>query len=298
MNPPKIFLINAVVFFISISCSFCSVQQGTLSKDSVLINKIAVLKKALKYEPEMIRENFNLACCYSLIGEPDSAFTYLNRILDLDYNYIDLLVDPDLQNLTQLDGWNIIVNKLRENWLKRYPNGDFDYAQKLLQIQYEDQVSRSIAYDFLVNFGAESQEYKQQLQVMRVSDSLNFIAFKDLIEIKGWPDVSRVGDQMTTVFLIIVHSDLETMRTYYPNLKQSVNSGDLPKGDWATFIDKLKTAEGQKQIYGTQLTLNKTTGKYEMYPVEDEETLNERRKSMGLNSIEAYLKHMFEQYNK
>jgi len=298
MKTPKIFLINALVFFISISCSFGFGQQDTLSKDSVLINKIAVLRKALKYEPEMIRENFNLARCYSLIGETDSAFTYLNRILDLDYNYIDLLVDSDLQNLTQLDDWKIIVNKLRENWLKRYPNGDFDYAQKLLQIQYEDQFSRSVAYDCLVNFGAESEEYKQQLQVMRVSDSLNFIAFENLIEIEGWPTVSRIGDQMTTVFLTIVHSDLETMRTYYPKLKQSMDSGDLSKGAWATFIDKMKKGEGQKQIYGTQLTLNKTTGKYELYPVEEEETLNERRYSMGLNSIERYLEHMFEQYNK
>lgn len=169
----------------------------------------------------------------------------------------------------------------------------------MAQIRYIDQSSRSLLYEAIVNCGRDSDEYKQQKKAMRESDSLNIIKFKSLIDLKGWPDVERVGEaQMTTVFLVLVHADLEDKRFYYPFLEQSVASGDLPKGAWATFIDKMKANEGKKQIYGTQLELNDSSGKYELYPVEDVNKLNERRFEMELDSIEVYMRRMDEAYNQ
>jgi hypothetical protein len=48
--------------------------------------------------------------------------------------------------------------------------------------------------------------------------------------------------------------------------------------------------EGKKQIYGTQLARNEKTGKYELYPIEDEEHADLLRTSVGLPPIAEYLK--------
>jgi hypothetical protein len=50
--------------------------------------------------------------------------------------------------------------------------------------------------------------------------------------------------------------------------------------------------EGKKQIYGSQLTRNNMTGKYELWPVEDEENLDKRRASVGLEPIAKYLERI------
>jgi hypothetical protein len=49
--------------------------------------------------------------------------------------------------------------------------------------------------------------------------------------------------------------------------------------------------EGKKQIYGSQLKRNEKTGKFELWPVEDEENLDKRRAAVGLEPIAEYLKH-------
>jgi hypothetical protein len=51
------------------------------------------------------------------------------------------------------------------------------------------------------------------------------------------------------------------------------------------------TGEGKKQRYGTQITTG-PDGKARVNPVEDPQTLNERRKAVGLPTMDEYLQHM------
>ena len=48
--------------------------------------------------------------------------------------------------------------------------------------------------------------------------------------------------------------------------------------------------EGKKQIYGTQLTWNEKSRRFELYPIEDEEHVDLLRASIGLQPIAEYLK--------
>lgn len=295
----QVFLNMAAVFVLSGSCSFGQSHENPVNNDSLLTRKIDRLKQYLLIDYNVVESNYNLACTFALIGEPDSAVFYLKRALDLGYSELCLLVDPDLTMLTELVDWDVIERKVHENWLRLYPDGDIYYALSLVQIKFADQSSRSLLYDAIVNFDRESDEVKKQQIALRISDSVNIAHFNDLVQANGWPEVSKVGQsQMTSVFLVVVHADLDTKRKYLPYIKQSVDRGELPKRDWALFIDKMKKNEGEKQIYGTQLTFNESAGYYELYPVEDELRLNERRIEVGLDSIETYLRRMFEQYNK
>jgi len=63
----------------------------------------------------------------------------------------------------------------------------------------------------------------------------------------------------------------------------------------AYLTDRILAVEGKPQIYGTQGGLD-SNGVIVPRLIEDEEHVNERRKAIGLESIEEYFKAMNEMY--
>jgi hypothetical protein len=61
------------------------------------------------------------------------------------------------------------------------------------------------------------------------------------------------------------------------NVLKNVN---LELSDKAALIDRIRYNKGEEQLYGTMLNAD----------IEDKENVNKRRKEMGLNSLEEYLK--------
>jgi hypothetical protein len=57
--------------------------------------------------------------------------------------------------------------------------------------------------------------------------------------------------------------------------------------------DRILTREAKKQVYGTQLRLNQTTQRMELYPIEDEVNVDSRRAAVGLEPLAEYLKRAF-----
>ena len=93
-------------------------------------------------------------------------------------------------------------------------------------------------------------------------------------------------------FLIVQHAELDYQKKYLPDQRgrrpersPPVRSGDVE--------DRILTREGKKQIYGTQLRLNQTTQRMELYPIDDEENVNARRAEAGLEPLAEYLKRAF-----
>jgi len=66
--------------------------------------------------------------------------------------------------------------------------------------------------------------------------------------------------------------------------------------DVAYIHDKVLMYQGQEQLYGTQIAFNPEKGINDVYPIKDETNVNERRKKMGLGSLEEALKKMGIQY--
>ncbi|MCK4358231.1 MAG: hypothetical protein KAW92_05725 [Candidatus Cloacimonetes bacterium] len=58
----------------------------------------------------------------------------------------------------------------------------------------------------------------------------------------------------------------------------------------ASIQDRVLKGNGKKQIYGSQLFINEKTGKYEFFPIKDEENVNNKRHELGLQPLEVYLK--------
>ena len=58
----------------------------------------------------------------------------------------------------------------------------------------------------------------------------------------------------------------------------------------ALFTDRTDLMQGKKQTYGTQVITDSKTGKSYVQPLIDPEHVNERRASVGVQTIESYVK--------
>ncbi|OBW41977.1 hypothetical protein AB670_01628 [Chryseobacterium sp. MOF25P] len=114
-----------------------------------------------------------------------------------------------------------------------------------------------------------------------------------IIEKCGMPTLKEVNQrQMDAIWLGLQHSTEEKIRKkYFPQIEKAVKNGDLSKGQYALMKDRILMDEGKPQIYGSQIKNGK------LYKVENPATVNKRRKEMGLEPIEDYLKYFNIQFN-
>jgi hypothetical protein len=73
----------------------------------------------------------------------------------------------------------------------------------------------------------------------------------------------------------------------------------LPKNEvsqpkMAYLTDRVRLAEGKKQLYGTQFTF--VGGKWKLRPLEDEANVDKRRAEVGLSTLAEYVEVIEKQY--
>ena len=155
----------------------------------------------------------------------------------------------------------------------------------------EDQQFRTRMMAVEEQYGQNSKELAALWREQTAIDNRLLKRLEEIIKQVGWPGRSLVGaDASLAAFLIIQHADYEYQKKYFPLINEARKKGEIAAGNVALLEDRILMREGKKQIYGSQLKRNEKTGKYEMWPVEDEENLDKRRASVGLEPIAEYLK--------
>ena len=113
-----------------------------------------------------------------------------------------------------------------------------------------------------------------------------------IIEKCGMPTLNEVTQKhMNAIWLGLQHTDEKIRKKYFPQIEKAVENGDLSKQQYALMKDRILMDEGKPQIYGSQIKNGK------LYKLENPETVNERRKGMGMGTIEDYLKYFNIQFN-
>jgi hypothetical protein len=156
---------------------------------------------------------------------------------------------------------------------------------KIIDIECEDQ---KIILESLVD--VDQQNRNGNMPIDESIDRNNLSVLLSIIEKCGFPRKEEVGKKgMNSVFLILQHGDRKNAEKYLPMLKRSAENGDISWQQVALLEDRTLMFSGQKQKYGSQVKLNSKTGKYELYSLDDPINVNERRRSVGLDSIHLYL---------
>jgi hypothetical protein len=126
------------------------------------------------------------------------------------------------------------------------------------------------------------EAYKSFKKELAFKDSLSFSKIDRILDTYGYPGKTIAGDATPIPFYILGFAPAALKEKHLPKLIMAATREDIDWKSLAFFIDKLKIAKGEKQLYGTQYYRRKE--EYILYPVEDEAHLKDRRSSVGLEN--------------
>jgi hypothetical protein len=169
-----------------------------------------------------------------------------------------------------------------------YPSTHPDAAFLPLDSNLIKRVSAIYLRDMYYRKGSDSF-FMANWKLQDSLDKVNQKIVSNIIDSFGYPGYSIVGQiLMNKCFLVIQHADSAYQNRYLKIVIDAADKGELGWGSVALLIDRIKVSKGEKQIYGSQLSID-SAGNYHLEPVENEMDLNKRRKSVGLEPIEEYL---------
>ncbi len=271
-------------------------EKIILEADS-LFNKVGDLKRSIYlytqayYKCGNKEVEFNLSKAHALLGNKDSAFYHLNNFFEKD-STSELFDVGEYYLLIRDKRWEIVIDKqLDKIQVKSGKIKKIDLAKKLIDMRIKDQ-----SYYYYIAKLPYSRELSDKY--WPIKDKINKKNLKELrkiiLENGGWPKISEVGKRISgAAFLIIQHSDSETMQLYYRYFRKCVEEGEAEKRHLALMTDRMIGDLGVKQIYGTQISFDEKTGIYylDLNEVIDPINLDKRRAEMDLKPIEEYLKN-------
>jgi hypothetical protein len=125
-------------------------------------------------------------------------------------------------------------------------------------------------------------------------DAENTAWLKTILSAHGWPGFDLVGaDGASAAWLLAQHADAD--RAFQAHclelMRAAVDEGQADAKLLAYLTDRLRVANRQPQVYGTQMRILEN-GDLEPFEIEDAEDVDERRAAVGLEFLELYRKQM------
>lgn len=253
---------------------------------------IAEFEKVYAQNPEDQGNVYNLARALSINRQLDRCFSYLAIAVEMEASLAPL-TDPDLVTAREDTRWGAFEDKLVAmlNARSSNPYKDVEYAKALWKLRAWDQA-------FFVEVGIAGRKIGMKSSVVEALWKFKFMIqrrnqaeIEGLIDKKGWPRVGAVGPEAAmAAFLVVMHSGDGLQKKYLADIKRVCEAGELPWERYAAIYDRSLFNENKPQKYGTHTRYNEQTRKEELYPIEDESNVDERRKALGLPPLEEYLK--------
>ncbi len=175
-----------------------------------------------------------------------------------------------------------------------YSQADLKLSHQIDSLSAEDQKWRN-EFNQADKMQLNTATRKSILKKVMLWDSLNYPMLKKIFHEHGYPGYDVVGKKSAHNFwLLVQYQDKHPgfQDSVLVKMKMEVDKKNASSADYAKLVDKVKVNAKQLQVYGTQLQINKGSTSYEPKPVMEPEKLNERRKSVGLSSIEEYIELM------
>lgn len=236
---------------------------------------------------------YKLASTLALTNQVDTSFFFLNMALQQNSS-LRPLSDSDFLNLSTDPRWVTV----EQGQLRKYEaaNGKLkkpEYALKLIRMIMKDQ-----ALDYHKDLGTRDfakNGYAPHwfFMINKTKNELNAQNLEEmnsLLAQYGWPKYSDVGDLAADALLLVInHHEREEFRMQYlDQVKEACLAGEGSCMEYAKIHDRILVNTDRPQTYGMQFKFNR--GVLEPFPIENPETVDRRRKSIGLEPLAVYLK--------
>lgn len=162
----------------------------------------------------------------------------------------------------------------------------------------EDQAARRVYIASKTDDKTGADFWTYRLAVARTSNAdFNSTEYmKVLLKEYDWIDQKRFGERVSMgAWLLVQHADdhVELQQLALSRMEPYLNTDGVSKTDYAYLWDRVAVNSGKKQRYGTQPNWECTPeGKLTLQPLENPETVNDRRAEMGMDSVEVGLQEM------
>lgn len=287
------------ILLLLFSLSFAQNYKSLVSEaDALYKNKdykksVEKYTEAFKIEQKSGSDFYNAACSAALLGKKNVAFQWLQLALDKGWiNVRHLKTDTDLDALHNDKKWLPFVNEMQKIVDVKEANLDKPLQAELLAIYEDDQGIRRTFIKAQKDYGYQSKIVDSLGRIMMQKDSANLIKVTKILDKHGWVGADKVGGQANqTLFLVIQHSDLPTQQKYLPMMREAVKNKNASSSALALLEDRVALGEGKKQIYGSQIGFDKDTNTNYVLPLEDPDTVDQRRASVGLGLLADYVKN-------
>ena len=123
------------------------------------------------------------------------------------------------------------------------------------------------------------------------ADRPNAERVSEIVSTEGWPTYEEVGaDGLHAVFMIVQHAMFapDLQRAALGPLREGYDAGHVSGQQLALNTDRVRLADGMKQLYGTQLGAV-PGAEMTLSPIEDEANVDARRVEIGLPPLAEYL---------
>jgi hypothetical protein len=244
---------------------------------------------------------YRAARAWAMAGNADSAFFNLERIATRTgyYNYREITMEADFNALHNDARWLPLLTLIKQNRLKEAGHTNVELEDELDSLKQEDQRWRNYMTQHNNKQVVDTISNAAISKYMIRADSLNLKEVRRIFKEYGFPGFDLVGqDGSHDFWLLVQHQDRHPafQDSVLTAMKVQVDNNKAYGSDYAYLTDRVKVNTGQLQVYGTQMHLNADSTSFEPKPVIDPDKLNERRKSMGLSTIEEYIESMNKTY--
>jgi hypothetical protein len=152
----------------------------------------------------------------------------------------------------------------------------------------------SVREELIADGSLTSQGYHPRMEAVHKKNASRLAL---IIDRNGWPGISLVGeDGARAAWLIAQHAigNPPFMRRCLLLLTKAASENEAPRWQLAMMEDRIRMYEGRPQAYGTQFQPDKN-GAFVPYTIENPENVNERRRAVGLNTLEERISEIREQ---
>lgn len=174
---------------------------------------------------------------------------------------------------------------LPEPYLKKMPDSMKHWVPIFRKVWADDQ-----RYRMLTNMEYLSLHWPEQKRL----DSINLAIVDSFFNRYGrWPYQKWAGFfAHRATGMIIQHAPLTKQEHYYPLIKKAYQDGEIGGETLAMLQDRINVRNKRFQLYGSQLC-EYPKDEYVLYPVADVDSLDARRKRMGMISMDKNMELFF-----
>jgi outer membrane protein OmpA-like peptidoglycan-associated protein len=224
-----------------------------------------------------------LAQCYAMIEQTDSAFYYLDFVIEREKENTPVSSYEGIKEFESLK-----KNRKWEKLMKKCIQFQNAYEAKL-NIPLQDSIieMRKIDISYQEKYDSimltnDSISIKSFIKEWEAAVKKNDLRLTKIIDNYGWPTKELVGNNASeATFFMVQHSlDLKLQEKCLALFKQ-IEVNDINHLIQIAYLeDRILVKSGEKQLYGTQYKNDK------LHTIDDPDNLNQRRAQIGLAPIQ------------